>query len=232
MPSPSEAVVATSDINLRLNRLTSWEPAWRELDLVLGIAVDADGNQSILNPEYYDSVPRSGVQLADVTLEGSQGSDRIFVGVGSLVNAAGGSDELFNTESQGGNLLIGGVGSDDFFLQAANDVVIGGRRISESLAPRASLLYPAAAIVDQARDQFFILSETATGNTNPLSIVDYEAGIDQVFIDGKPVSDNWQLAKAELLNVGVVINAAPILTASAASTTLTLIPGVKTRGRS
>ena len=81
MASPSEAVVATSDITLRLNQLIGWEPAWRELDLVLGIAVDAAGNLSILNLDYYASVPRAGVQLADITLEGSQGSDRIFAGV-------------------------------------------------------------------------------------------------------------------------------------------------------
>ena len=222
----SETVVATRDLNLSVNQLISWEPTWRELDLVLGVAVDAAGSPTRLNPASYASVPREGVQFADVSIQGSDGADRIFVGVGSLVDAAGGSDELFNTDSQGGNRLIGGLGYDTFFLNASNDVVIGGRLISDASGPRSSILYPTAAIIDQTPDKFYILSDTVTGDTSRVSIVDYEIGIDQAFIDGKPVSDNWPDAKEELLKAGVSINAAPILAEAATGATLNLVPGV------
>jgi len=222
----SETVVATQDLKLTVNQQMSWEPTWRELDLVFGIAKDGAGNQIQLNPESFASTPRAGVQLADITLAGSEESDRIFAGVGSLVDAAGGNDELFNTESQGGNLLIGGLGSDDFYLNAADDVVIGGRLISDASGPRFSISYPNAAIIDQAKDKFFILSDPATGNST-LSIADYELGIDQAFIDGNSVSENWQQAKADLLKAGVVINAAPVATTKDTPSNLILVPGVR-----
>ena len=222
----SETVVATRDLNLNVNRLISWEPTWRELDLVLGLAVDADDTVTRLNPASYASVPRDGVQLADVTIQGSDGADRIFVGLGSLVDTAGGSDELFNTESQGGNRLVGGLGYDTFYLNASNDVVIGGLLISDALGPRSSISYPTAAIIDHTPDKFYILSDAVAGDTSKLSIVDYEIGIDQAFIDGIAVSGNWQSAKEELLKAGVSINAAPILTEAATGATLNLVPGV------
>ena len=222
----SETVVATRDFNLNVNRLISWEPTWRELDLVLGVAVDGAGTVTRLNPASYASVPREGVQLADVTIQGSDGADRIFAGVGSLIDAAGGSDELFNTVSQGGNRLVGGFGYDSFYLNASNDVVIGGLLISDASGPRSSISYPTAAIIDQTPDKFYILSDAVAGDTSKVSIVDYEIGIDQAFIDGKAVSGNWQLAKEELLKAGVSINAAPILTEAATGATLNLVPGV------
>jgi len=222
----SETVVATSDFNLNVNRQISWEPTWRELDLVLGVAVDGAGTVTRLNPASYASVPREGVQFADVSIQGSDAADRLFVGVGSVVDAAGGSDELFNTDSQGGNRLIGGLGYDTFFLNASNDVVIGGRLISDASGPRSSIPYPTAAIVDQTPDKFYILPEVVAGDTSRVSIVDYEIGVDQAFIDGKLVSSNWQAAKEELLKAGVSINAAPILTEAATGATLNLVPGV------
>ena len=221
----TETVVATRDLNLSVNQLMGWDPAWRELDLVLGVALDKGGNPTRLNPESYASVPRAGVQLADITVVGSQGSDRIFAGVGSLVDAAGGGDELFNTESQGGNQLIGGLGSDDFYLDAAKDVVIGGRLVSDASGPRASIPFPKAAVVDQTADHFYILSDP-TSSTNRLSILDFEIGIDQAFIDGKPVSENWQKAKSDLLNAGIEINAAPILNSQSTPASITFVPGV------
>jgi len=222
----SETVVTTRELNLSVNQLISWEPTWRELDLVLGVAVDAAGSPTRLNPASYASVPREGVQFADVSIQGSDGADRIFAGVGSLIDAAGGSDELFNTDSQGSNRLVGGLGYDTFYLNASTDVVIGGRLISDASGPRSSVLYPTAAIIDQAPDKFYILSDTVTGDTSRVSIVDYEIGIDQAFIDGKPVSGTWPDAKKELLKAGVSINAAPILTEAATGATLNLVPGV------
>ncbi|MCP9782043.1 alkaline phosphatase D family protein [Cyanobium sp. WKJ7-Wakatipu] len=222
----SETVVTTRELNLSVNQLISWEPTWRELDLVLGVAVDAAGTVTRLNPASYASVPREGVQFADVSIQGSDGADRIFAGVGSLIDAAGGSDELFNTDSQGSNRLVGGLGYDTFYLNASTDAVIGGRLISDASGPRSTILYPTAAIIDQTPDKFYILSDTVTGDTSRVSIVDFEIGTDQAFIDGKPVSGNWQLAKEELLKAGVSVNAAPILTEAATGLTLNLVPGV------
>jgi hypothetical protein len=59
-----------------------------------------------------------------------------------------------------------------------------------------------------------------------VSILDYEIGIDRALIDGQPVSENWQLAKEELMKAGVIINAAPILTEATSGATLNLVPGV------
>ena len=159
----SETVAATRELNLSVNQKISWEPTWRELDLVLGVAVDGAGSVTRLNPASYASVPREGVQLADVTIQGSDGADRIFAGVGSLIDAAGGSDELFNTDSQGSNRLVGGLGYDTFYLNDSNDVVIGGLLISDATGPRSSIAYPTAAIIDQTPDKFYILSDAVTG---------------------------------------------------------------------
>ena len=222
----SETVVATRELNLNVNRQISWEPTWRELDLVFGVAVDGVGTVTRLNPASYGSVPRQGVQFADVTIQGSDGADRIFAGVGSLIDAAGGSDELYNTDSQGSNRLVGGLGYDTFYLNASNDVVIGGLLISDATGPRSSIPYPTAAIIDQTPDNFYILSDAVTGDTSRVSIVDFEIGIDQAFIDGKLVTGTWQAAKQELLKAGVSINAAPTLTEAATSATLNLVPGV------
>jgi hypothetical protein len=68
----SEAVVAASDLKLSLvpeaAPVVNWQPGWRELDLVFGMAVDATGAQTQLDPAAYATLPRAGVQLADVTL--------------------------------------------------------------------------------------------------------------------------------------------------------------------
>jgi len=226
----TETVVARSDLSFSIKPEATpqihWQPGWSELDLVFGIATDSAGGQSLLDPAAFATLPRASVQLADVTVLGSEAGERIFVGVGSLVDAAGGGDELFNTDSQGSNRLVGGLGYDTFYLNASNDVVIGGLLISDATGPRSSISYPTAAIIDQTPDKFYILSDAVTGGTSNVSIVDFEIGIDQVFIDGKLVSSNWQAAKEELLKAGVSINAAPTLTEAATGATLNLVPGV------
>ncbi|MDH4405069.1 MAG: ExeM/NucH family extracellular endonuclease [Cyanobium sp. D14.bin.5] len=205
----SEAVVAKSDFSLSLNPeatpLINWQPAWTELDLVFGLAVDATGAQTLLDPAAYATLPRVGVQLADVSVLGSQNTDRIFAGVGSLVDGAAGDDELFNIDSLGGNQLVGGLGSDQLFLQAANDRVIGGLLFSDAAAFG---LTPFSALVDRERDSFLIDSSDP-GNSGSLEILDYEPGIDKLLIDGIAPTGDWAAVRQQLQALNVAVNAAP-----------------------
>ena len=205
----SEAVVAKSDFSLSLNPeatpLINWQPAWTELDLVFGLAVDATGAQTLLDPAAYATLPRVGVQLADVSVLGSQNPDRIFAGVGSLVDGAAGDDELFNIDSLGGNQLVGGLGSDQLFLQAANDQVIGGLLFSDAAAFGLS---PFSALVDRERDSFLIDSSDPS-NSGSLEILDYEPGIDKLLIDGVAPTGDWAAVRQQLQGLNVAVNAAP-----------------------
>ena len=205
----SEAVVAKSDFSLSLNPEATpqitWQSGWRELDLVFGMAVDVTGAQTLLDPSAYATLPRVGVQLADVSVLGSQNTDRIFAGVGSLVDGAAGDDELFNIDSLGGNQLVGGLGADQLFLQSANDRVIGGLLFSDAAALG---LTPFSALVDRERDNFLIDSSDP-GNSGLLEILDYEPGIDKLLIDGIAPTGDWAAVRQQLQGLNVAVNAAP-----------------------
>ena len=209
----TETVVASGDFKLSVQPEATpqitWQSGWRELDLVFGMAVDINGGQTLLDPYTFATLPRSGVQLADVSLLGSEAGDRIFVGVGSKIEAAGGSDEIFNTDSQGDNLLVGGAGADRFFLRALNDQVIGGKLFTGSAALGLS---PFTALVDLERDSFLIDS-SETGSAGALQILDYAPGIDELLIDGVAPSGKWAEVKAVLRGLNVSINSAPELKA-------------------
>lgn len=199
----------------------SWQQGWRELDLVFGLAVDATGGLSLLNPTDFAILPRAGVQLADVTVLGSEGGERIYAGVGSLIDAAGGNDELFNTDSQGGNILVGGQGADSFFLRPVNDRVIGGQLFANAIAFGFP---PFKALVDQEKDTFLIDS-SHPGSSGSLQIIDFELGVDVLKVDGITLEANWSAVRQRLEALNLAINAAPVLNSSAI--TLTLLPGVE-----
>ena len=205
----SESVIASNEFNLSLlpeaTPQISWQPGWKELDLVFGMAVTNDGGQILLEPEAFATLPRNSVRLADVTVLGSDGSDRIFSGIGSVVDAAGGSDELFNENSQGGNLLVGGAGNDNFYLPAVDDTVIGGTLVANT---NQTDLRPYLALPDGERDSFRLLSDGFTTNTS-LSILDYEPDLDQILIDGIQSTGPWQEQKQSLAEQGFLINAIP-----------------------
>ena len=210
----SESVVSSASYGLSTTAearpLITWQPGWRELDLVFGMAVDGAGSSTLLDPATYASVPRDGIQLADVTVLGSAAADRIYAGVGSTVDAGPGSDEMFNIDSLGGNRLVGGIGSDRFFLRPVNDVVIGGRLLADS----ASLGLPAViALGDRELDNFFIDSSDPAV-VEPLLILDYEPGIDKLLIDGFAPQGNWLSIRKQLQDLNVAINAAPQLNIS------------------
>jgi len=212
----SQTLAASS--SLALSPLITWQAAWRELDLVIGLAVDAAGQQTLLNPAAYATAPRDGVLLPDVTVKGSDLSDRIFVAAGSTVEAGAGADELFNIDSLAGNLLLGGDGVDKFYLRAVADTVIGGNRLTRSI----DLGLPATiALVDQVADTFLIDRSDPSGK--PLQILDFNIGVDQLLLDGQAPKGTWTQIKQQLLDQDVFINATPSFTQ--APITLILVPG-------
>jgi predicted extracellular nuclease/phosphodiesterase/alkaline phosphatase D-like protein len=207
----TETVVAASDFKLSVQPEATpqitWQSGWRELDLVFGMAVDINGAQTLLDPVAYATLPRVGVQLADVSVLGSQNPERIYAGVGSLVDGAAGDDELFNIDSLGGNQLVGGLGADQLFLQAANDRVIGGLLFSDAAALGIT---PFSALVDRERDSFLIDSSDPS-NSGSLEILDYEPGIDKLLIDGVAPTGDWAAVRQQLQGLNVAVNAAPQL---------------------
>ena len=217
----SEAMTASSTFALSRSADASpsikWQAGWRELDLVFGLAVDAAGQQTLLDPAAYATVPRDGVQLPDVIVQGSDLSDRIFAAAGSRVEAGGGADELFNIDSLAGNLLLGGDGADRFYLRAAADTVIGGNLLAS--APELGL--PATiASVDQVADTFLIDSSDPSGQR--LQILDFNIGVDQIRLDGQTPEGTWTQIRQQLLDQDISVNATPSFTQ--VPITLILVP--------
>jgi len=216
----SETVASSASFALSTSAearpLISWQPLWQELDLNFGLAFDATGAPTPLDPAAYASVPRDGVQLADVRVLGSPGADRVVVGAGASVEAGAGTDELDNTDSQGGNVLAGGTGTDQFLLRAAADTVIGG----ELLANASSLGLPAVVgLVDGQRDLFLIDSSNPAPE-GTLRILDYELGIDELLLDGVAQQTPWLQTRSQLQSLNVEVNAAPRLIGAASTFTL------------
>ena len=204
--------------------LINWQPGWQELDLITGLVVDTNGKQTLLDPAAFAGIPRNGIQLADVLVRGSAGSDRIFVGVGSSADGGAGDDDMFNTDSIGHNWLVGGIGADRFFLRQAKDVVVGGSLITGT---RSRDLAPGTALVDGQADQFLIDSSEADQSAAPLQINDFEVNLDIALIDGVAVQGSWMAIKEALAAAGVAANAAPQILAAGNRPRLTLLPGVQ-----
>ncbi|MEI6616183.1 MAG: hypothetical protein WCL59_06345, partial [Cyanobium sp. ELA507] len=143
--------------------------------------------------------------------------DRIFAGVCSLIDGAGGSDELFNTDSQGENLLVGGLGADRLYLRPVHDQVIGGELISNPSA----FASPFTARADRQGDSFLIDSSDA-GSTGegPLRILDLETGLDQLLLDVLDPLGDWAAIRAQLQALNISINAAPELAKTPSAITL------------
>lgn len=205
----SETVVSSAGLALSSSTeaqpLISWQPGWRELDLVLGVALAAAASPTLLDPSAYASVPRLGVQLADVGVVGSDAADRIEVGVGSTIQAGAGDDELSNVNSLGGNLLVGGPGEDRFFCRSVADALIGG---SWRLVPGPSALPLGLALADRERDTVLLDSSDGAGGL-PLRILDFELGLDRLLVDGVDLVGDWSAWRQQLQALNVSINAAP-----------------------
>lgn len=197
----------------KVEPVIAWQSEWRELDLNFGLAFDSQGSAARVDPSAYGVNSRDGVQLADVKVQGSSGPDRIIVGTGSSVEAGDGNDELDNLGGLGGNFLGGGLGEDQFYLRPANDQVIGGSEGQSGLS-----------LPDKMRDRYFIDTSDNNG-TGPLRIVDFEPGIDSLYLDGIESSDPWPVTTRLALTQGIAINAAPRITT--ANISLDLIPGIE-----
>lgn len=203
-----DTLVASKDLSRQADAqpLISWQPGWIELDLATGLAIDSSGNQTFLDPADFSTLPRAGIRLADVSVLGSGSGNRVFVGLGSLVDAAAGSDELFNSDSQGDNLLIAGTGTDTLYLRAVNDRIIGGTRFADATAFNLS---PLTGLADGEQDHF-LLDSSDPGTTGALQILDFEPSVDQLLIDGSAVSlSDWSGVRQRLDALNVSINAAP-----------------------
>ena len=203
--------------------LVTWASDWRELDLITGLAIDASGNQELLDPTDFGTTPRDGIQFADVTVQGSPGPNRVFAGVNSTVIALEGSDELFNTDSLGGNILVGGPGFDRLFLKPIHDLAIGGELLTDS---DQYSLPNVVGLADEDRDIFLIDSANSDSN-GPLHILDFEVGTDQLLIDGTEPVGSWSSIKSQLASLNVNINATPKL--SEEPIQISLQPGVTLR---
>ncbi|MFM7361707.1 MAG: bluetail domain-containing putative surface protein, partial [Cyanobium sp.] len=186
---------------------------------VFGLAIDSAGGQTLLDPAAFATLPRSGVQLADVTVLGSEAGERIFAGIGSLIDAAGGDDALFNTDSQGGNILVGGLGVDRLFLRPVHDQVIGGQLFSNAATFGLPLF---TALVDRERD-IFLIDSGDPGTAPSLQILDYEPLVDQLLVDGVAPAGDWTEVRQQLEALNVSVNAAPQL--SATPITISIQPG-------
>ena len=224
----SETVVAGSDLSLSITPEATpkinWQQGWSELDLVFGLAVDATGAPTLLDPAAYASVPRNGVQLADVSVLGSGAGDRIFAGIGSLVDGADGNDALFNIDSAGSNILIGGIGIDSFYLGQAQDIAIGGSLFAN---PEKYNVSTTTALKDNILDKFYIDSSLFTQGKPFLTIADFNIGIDQIFIDGVAQTSDWLTLKNKLTPIGVNANAAPHVESSISNFKFKVSPGFK-----
>ncbi|MFO0138262.1 MAG: hypothetical protein ACK535_09630, partial [Cyanobacteriota bacterium] len=203
-----------------ISPLITWQSDWRELDLVIGLAVDADGQQILLDPAAYATSPRDGVQLPDVSVKGSGFADRIFVAAGSTLLAGAGGDELYNTDSLGGNLLVGEAGIDRFLLRAAGDVAIGGNLLANATT---YALPEVIASVNQESDIFLI--DSSDSGEGLLQILDFNPDVDQILLDGQLPQGTWTQIRQQLLATGVSINATPGFTK--APITLNLVPGLE-----
>ncbi len=221
----SETVVSSASLALSISPesrpLISWQPGWQELDLNFGLAYDFSGAPTLLDPATYASVPRDGVQLADVRVQGSPGADRVVVGAGAIVETGAGSDELDNIDSLGGNVLAGGLGTDRFLLRAAGDSVIGG----QLLANASSLGLPAVVGLSDGQRDVFLLDSSNPVPAETLRILDFELGRDGLLLDGLAPTGNWSEIRQQLQALGITVNAAPQLNTPLIA--LSLQPGVE-----
>ena len=170
-------------------------------------------------------MPRDGVQLADVSVVGSTGADRIFTGIGSLIDTHEGNDELFTTDSLGNNTLIGGKGIDNFYLKQSSDLIIGGSLFGNHEIYGTN---PYTALSDITTDKFYIVdSSSFQEGKPPVTISDFSFGTDQAFIDGLAVTGDWQQITDKLAKAGVLLNATPHIDPEIKNLKLKLLPGSK-----
>jgi hypothetical protein len=203
----------------------NWDESWKELDLVFGIAINSNGSEVLLNPSDYGVTPHVGVQFADVALLGSDSANRVYAGFNNHIDARGGNDVLFSIDDYIGNQIVGGTGSDTFYLQANNNFILGGEIFADS---GSHALSNDVALTDFEADNYLIESSTEQVSLNQyLKIYDFEVNRDSLSIDGLKVEvSDWTTTRDLLSSNNIDINATPESTLK--SITISLLKGSTT----
>ena len=203
----------------------NWDESWKELDLVFGIAINNDGSEVLLNPSDYDVTPDGGVQFADVALLGSDSTNRIYAGFNNHIDARGGNDILYSIDDYAGNQIIGGTGTDTFFLRTTNNLILGGEIFGN---PESHALSGHVGLADFESDTYLIESSSEQVSLSQyLKIYDFEVNRDSVFIDGLKIEvSDWTTARNLLSSNNIDINATPESTLK--RITISLLEGATT----
>jgi hypothetical protein len=203
----------------------NWDESWKELDLVFGIAINNDGSEVLLNPSDYDVTPDGGVQFADVALLGSDSANRIYAGFNNHIDARGGNDILYSIDDYAGNQIIGGTGTDTFFLQTTNNLILGGEIFGN---PESHALSGHVGLADFEADTYLIESSPEQVSLSQyLKIYDFEVNRDSLSINGLKIEvSDWTTARNLLSSNNIDINATPESTLK--RITISLLEGATT----
>ena len=200
--------MASDSITSSKATVINWNESWKELDLVFGTAISNDSSEVLLDPSNYGVTPHGGVQFADVALLGSDSANRVYASFDNYINTKGGNDTLFSIDDYTGNQIVGGTGSDTFFLQATDNLILGGEIFADSDSHDLS---NNVALTDFEADAFLVASSSKQVSLGQdLKIHDFEVNRDSVSIDGLKIdASDWPAARDLLSTNKIDINATP-----------------------
>ena len=200
--------MASDSITSSKATVINWNESWKELDLVFGTAISNDSSEVLLDPSNYGVTPYGGVQFADVALLGSDSANRVYASFDNYINTKGGNDTLFSIDDYTGNQIVGGTGSDTFFLQATDNLILGGEIFADSDSHDLS---NNVALTDFEADAFLVASSSKQVSLGQdLKIHDFEVNRDSVSIDGLKIdASDWTAARDLLSTNKIDINATP-----------------------
>jgi len=215
----------TSDSIVSGKATINWDESWKELDLVFGIAINNDGSEFLLNTSDYGVTPHGGVQFADVALLGSDSTNRIYAGFNNHIDARGGNDILYSIDDYAGNQIIGGTGTDTFFLQTTNNLILGGEIFGN---PESHSLSGHVGLADFEADTYLIESSSEQVSLSQyLKIYDFEVNRDSLSINGLKIEvSDWTTTRNLLSSNNIDINATPESTLK--RITISLLEGATT----
>lgn len=191
----------------------NWQPFWRQLDMELGVVIDADNQLQVLSAAGYGSTPSNGHQLVDLIVNGSPQADVVFASSGNTVDLGLGQDVIFSLSNTGGNnRLYGGAQTDRFVLGAKGDLIYGGMRMAGTQES-----------ITDGSNNIFVIDLDARGssmlNDPAIEIRDFQLGHDSLtLIENDPSrSTPLPIFQATYLewrkklqdDYNVIINAAP-----------------------
>lgn len=198
--------------NLSKGEIT-WQPFWHQLDMELGVVLDADNQLQVLSAAGYGSTPSNGHQLVELIVTGSPQADVVFASSGNTVDLGLGQDIIFSLSNTGGNnRLYGGAQADRFVLGAKGDLIYGGMRMAGTQES-----------ITDGGNNIFVIDLNARGSTmlnDPaIEIRDFQLGRDSLTLIENdpsrstplPISPATYLEWRKKLqdDYNVIINAAP-----------------------